>query len=453
MSNHQINPSRRSFLRLATGTLAPMAGMARFGLMNAYAQSTDYKALVCVFLLGGNDGHNLLVPQSAAQLNAYKAARGSLALPDGNTKLLPITPLNGVPYAFNDGLAGIHPLWAQRKLAVVANVGNIVQPTTRSQFVSTAVPVPTNLFSHSDQIVQMQTAMAGGSSGTGWAGRTADSVSSLNGASTFPASLSMAGQQLFCAGNIVQSASLIPGYDMDPAGFNLWPASAGAARQAQLQQILTMDSGLAVVQAANKVRQDAMSLSAMLSGLSGGAALSTPFPGTQIGQQMQQVAQIMQLRNATGMKRQVFFCSLGGFDTHGGQSWQQWDLLKQASAAMNALYLASEEMGIGSGVTTFLESEFGRTLQPSGSGSDHGWGSHFLVMGGAVQGGDLYGRFPDLALGGPDDSGLRGALLPSTSLDQYGATLARWFGVPDANLDAIFPNLKNFSARNLGFLG
>lgn len=452
MSNEKVNSSRRSFLRLATGTLAPMAGMARFGLMNAYAQANDYKALVCVFLLGGNDGHNVVVPQSAAQLNAYKAARGGLALPDVSAKLLPVMPTNGVPYALTDGLAAIHPLWAQQKLAVVSNVGNIVQPTTRMQYLSAAVSLPANLFSHSDQIVQMQTAMAGGSSGTGWAGRTADAVSSMNGAATFPASLSMAGQQLFCAGNIVQSASLIPGYDMNPYGMNIWPDSAAAARKAQLQQILTMDSGLAVIQAANKVRKDALDLAAMLKSLAGGPQLATVFPGTQIGQQMKQVAQIMQLRSTLGMKRQVFFCSLGGFDTHGAQSWQQWDLLKQASAAMNALYLASGEMGIANGVTTFLESEFGRTLQPSGSGSDHGWGNHFLVMGGAVKGGDIYGKFPDLSLGGPDDSGNRGALLPSTGLDQYGATLAKWFGVADANMDAIFPNLKNFGVRDLGFM-
>ncbi len=444
------NTSRRSLLKLAS-----MAGLARFGQMNALAQtsnSNDYKALVCVFLVGGNDGHNMLIPQSASQFNAYKAARGSLALPDNNAKLLAITPTNGIPYAFNDGLAAVHPLWAQGKLAAVANVGNIVQPTSRAQYLSAAVNLPTNLFSHSDQIVQMQTAAAGGSSGTGWAGRVADSVNNLNGASTFPAAISMAGQQLFCTGNIVQSASLIPGYDMVPSGMNVWPATASAARQQQLQQILSMDSGLAIVQAANNVRKDGLALSDMLKSLSSGTPLATLFPGTQIGQQMKQVAQIMQLRNTIGMRRQVFFCSIGGFDTHGSQAWQQWDLFKQTAAAMNALYQASEEMGIASGVTSFTESEFGRTLQPSGSGSDHGWGSHFLVLGGAVKGGNLYGNFPDLALGGPDDSGARGALLPSTSLDQYGATLARWFGVPDQNLNAIFPSLANFANRDLGFM-
>jgi uncharacterized protein (DUF1501 family) len=190
----------------------------------------------------------------------------------------------------------------------------------------------------------------------------------------------------------------------------------------------------------------------MLKSLSSTAPLATAFPGTDIGNQLKQVAQVIQLRGSTGMHRQVFFCSLGGFDTHGSQSWSQWDLLKNVSAAMQAFYLATEEMGLAGNITTFLESEFGRTLQPSGTGSDHGWGNHFLVMGGAVKGGDVYGTFPNLALGGPDDTGTRGALLPSTSLDQYGATLAQWFGVPDTSLDAVFPNLKNFAVRNLGFV-
>jgi uncharacterized protein (DUF1501 family) len=168
---------------------------------------------------------------------------------------------------------------------------------------------------------------------------------------------------------------------------------------------------------------------------------------------LKEVARIIKLRTQTGMKRQVFFCSIGGFDTHSQQSWQHWDLLRQMSEAMAAFFNATIELGVADQVTTFTESEFGRTLQPSGQGSDHGWGSHHFVMGGAVQGGDLYGKFPNLALGGPDDTGSRGALLPSTSLDQYGATMGRWFGLDDTSLLAVFPNLKNFTTHNLGFLG
>jgi uncharacterized protein (DUF1501 family) len=238
------------------------------------------------------------------------------------------------------------------------------------------------------------------------------------------------------------------------AGMDLWPASAATARQTGIQQVLQFDSGLKLVQAANKSRKDAMDLNALLTD-STTAQIATPFPSTTIGAQLQQVAKLIQIRAVTGMSRQVFFCSLGGFDTHGSQSWQQWDLLGDLSEAMDAFYSAMvNDLQIPDKITTFTISDFGRTLQPNGSGTDHGWGNHHLIMGGAVKGGDVYGTFPNLALGGPDDSGSRGAMIPSTSLTQYGATLARWFGVPDGpSMDNVFPTLGNFQVKDLGFMG
>lgn len=447
MEHYRI--SRRKML---TGVGASLL-LSRFGWMNALAQNNppDYKALVCIFLVGGNDGHNTVVPLSQAEFNAYKAARGSLALPDGNGPLLQVSTPNGTPFGLNNGLSAIHPLWAQGKLAMLSNVGMLVQPVTRSQFLANAVPVPTNLFSHSDQIQQMQSGFPSSSGGSGWGGRTADALNPLNAGSTFPAAISIAGPSLFCTGNVIQSASLLPGFNLDPSGMSLWPQSAAQARKTGLQEVLNFDSGLALVQAANKVRKDAMDLNALMTGTS--ATLGTTFPGTSLGNQLQQVAKLIKLRSTTGMHRQVFLCSLGGFDTHGSQSWQHWDLLKQASEAMMAFYNATVEMGVADAVTSFTLSDFGRSLQPSGSGSDHGWGNHHLIMGGAVQGGQMYGSFPTMALGGPDDSGSRGTLIPSTSMDQYGATLARWLGVPDAQLASVFPNIGNFANANLGFLG
>lgn len=448
--------SRRNFLQ-KTAMLATATGLGRVGLLNARAQSvpsgaSDYKALVCVFMLGGNDGHNTIVPLSGAALAAYKNARGSLALPDQNTGVLPVSAKNGTPYGLNSGLAALHPLWAQGKLAAIANMGMLVKPTTRAQYLGATVGLPTNLFSHSDQIISMQAGDPNGSGGSGWAGRVADATRAMNAAATFPPGISFAGPSLFCSANIVQSTSLIPGFNLAGDGMGAWPASAAAAKAKALQEIVSFNSGLSMVQAANDVRADGIELNGMLNGLSG-SGLTTVFPGTSLGQQLKQVAQLISLRGATGMKRQVFFCSINGFDTHSSQSWAHWDLLTNLAEAMSAFYNATEEMGIADKVTTFTASEFGRSLQPSGTGTDHGWGNHHLIVGGAVRGGDLYGTFPDLSLGGLDDTGSRGVLIPTTSLDQFGGTCAKWFGVQPEDMESVFPNLDdNFTVQDLGFL-
>ena len=447
MFQHGI--SRRQLL----STLGGSALLAQFGRINLLAQASppDYKALVCIFLSGGCDGHNTIVPLTQSEFNAYKAARGSLALPDGNGALLTVENPDGTPFGLNPAFAALHPYWSQGRLAFLANTGMLVQPVTRAQYLTGTVPVPTNLFSHSDQTQQMQSGIPSTSGGTGWGARAADMVQPLNGSSSFPTTVSISGPVLFCKGNVVQSASLFPGFNLDVDGMSMWPQAAASARMNGLQQVLQFDSGLELVQAANHVRQDALSLNALLSGSS--ASIGTQFPGTSLGNQLQQVAKIMKLRSTTGMSRQVFFCSLGGFDTHGSQSWQHWDLLTQVSEAMAAFYSATEELGVADRVTSFTMSDFGRTLQPSGTGSDHGWGSHHLILGGAVQGGRVWGQFPAMALGGPDDSGSRGAFIPTTSTDQYGGTLAAWLGVPANQLSSVFPNIGKFGSQTLGFMG
>lgn len=447
MRQHRI--SRRQLIEGLGGT-ALLSFLGRVNLL-AQAEPPEYKALVCIFMSGGNDSHNMVVPLSAAPFVAYKAARGSLALPDNNGPMLSVETPEGTPFGLNPGLSAIHPLWSQGRLAVLANAGMLVQPVTRAQFLASAVPVPTNLFSHSDQIQQMQSGVPSTGGGTGWGARAADVVQDLNAASSFPTTVSVSGPALFCNGAVVQSASLFPGFNLDPAGLSLWPQSAADARRLGMQQILQFDSGLELIQSANDVRRDALALNQLLTGSS--ATITTPFPGTSLGNQLLQVAKVIKLRASTGMRRQVFFCSLGGFDTHGSQSWQHWNLLRQVSESMSAFYNATIEMGVADRVTTFTMSDFGRTLQPSGSGSDHGWGSHQLILGGAVQGGRLYGQFPDLALGGPDDAGSRGALIPTTAIDQYGATLAQWLGVGADQVEAVFPNIGRFGSADLGFMG
>ncbi len=455
--------SRRHILQ----GLSASALVGRLGVMNqaalAATTTNDYKALVCIMLAGGCDGHNVIVPLKQADFNAYKLARGGLALPDSNGPLVQVQTKNGTPYGLNPGLVNIGSLWSQGQLAVLANVGMLNQPVTRAQFINTqsGVSLPTNLFSHSDQIQQMQSGIGSSGSGTGWGGRALDSLSAMNGTSTFPAAVSLSGPALFCTGSKILSTSLFPGFDLDMAGMNLWPASATNARYQGVQQVISFDSGLKLIQAANQSRKDAMDLNALLVGNS--AQVTTAFPSTSIGAQLRQVAKIIKIRGTTGMSRQVFYCTLGGFDTHASQSWQQWDLLNYLTQAMMAFYnCVSTELGLADKVTTFTLSDFGRTLQTNGSGSDHGWGNHHLIMGGAVNGGDLYGTFPSMALGGPDDSGARGATIPTTSIAQYGATLARWFGVDDTPdpadpnaataLDGVLPTLRNFASRDLGFM-
>lgn len=460
--------SRRHLLK----GISSAAVLSQLRMMNSIAQAatttaSDYKALVCILLAGGNDGHNTVVPLTQSDYNAYKTARGGLALPDSNGPLLQVQTANGTPYGLNPGLTHIHPLWSAGKLAVLANVGMLNEPVTRAQYLNTlsGVSLPTNLFSHSDQVQQWQSGIGSTSGGTGWGGRALDALNSMNGTSLFPASVSLAGPSLYCTGSTIRSSSLFPGFDLDMAGMNLWPASATAARYQGVQNVITFDSGLKLVQAANKSRKDAMDLNALLVGNT--AQVTSPFPSTTIGDQLKQVAKIIKLRTVTGMSRQVFFCTLGGFDTHAGQSWQHWNLLYDLSEAMKAFYDATANengLQLPDKITTFTISDFGRTLQSNGGGCDHGWGSHHLIMGGAVNGGTMFGTFPTLVLGGDDDSGSRGAMIPTTSHAQYGATLAQWFGVSDvpdpsdpmgrSPLDIVFPALTqgNFVVRDLGFL-
>jgi uncharacterized protein (DUF1501 family) len=428
------------------GAFAALGGLrvARAAAVN------DYKALVCVFLFGGNDGHNTVVPLDAAGYNSYKAARAALALPPG--QLLPVNTSGGAPYGLHYALPELQSIYNQGKLAILANAGMLVQPITRQQYLAPNPVVPTNLFSHADQVVQMQTGYPNASGGAGWGGRAADLMQQANAAANFPTSISMSGSALFCAGSQVQAASIQPGNYLAQNAMSFWPQAAADARAQALKEIVTTPSGNQMIDAANKTMADALVLGPMLKGAAGASNLATQFPANPLGNQLKEVAHMISLRSQLNVSRQVFFCSLGGFDLHSGLSWNHYDLLLQVSQALGAFYNATVELGAQDSVTTFTLSDFGRTLQPGGTGSDHGWGSHYFIMGGSVKGGDLYGTFPQLLLGGPDDANTRGVLIPTTSVAQYGATLAKWFGATDAELDQVFPVLPNFAARDLGFM-
>jgi uncharacterized protein (DUF1501 family) len=445
--------SRREFLKDTIGSvtaLAGVGGMAKFGEMNALAAGSNYQALVCVFLLGGNDGHNTVVPITTAQQNysLYQQARGGLAIAQGS--LLPIA--NGSDtYGLHPSLMEIQGLYNQGKAAVLANVGMLVQPITRAMYLTNnGSLVPSALFSHSDQSSQWQTGIPSGNGSSGWGGRITDLMQTQNSSAIFPAVTATTGCQLFCTG-VDTFPATVPPTGMSTLNVNLTSTGTGAA----MQQLLSFDNGVQLVQAANGIMTRGNTYANTLTGLLGGVTLQTQFPaGNSLAAQLQTVAKVMAVRNQLGLTRQIFFCMLDGFDTHASQVETQTPLLQQLSQAVLAFYQATVELGVDSSVTTFTASEFGRTLTPSGvDGSDHAWGNHHFIIGSGVKGGQFYGNFPLLAPGGADDANTRGVLIPTTAVDQYGSTLAQWFGVAPANLSQVFPNIANFGSSKLGFLG
>ena len=445
--------SRRDFVRLAccsAATASLVGGLSKFGLVSAFAQgTTDYKALICIFLFGGNDSNNSIVPLGSAYAN-YAALRANLAIAQGS--LLPLQVGGQANFGLHPNVPELQDLFNNKKaLAVLTNVGTLVRPTTRQTYQSQQ-SLPENLFSHSDQQDQWQTSKLSGLANSGWAGRVADALAAANSGAQFPPILSVAGNPIFCTGDVTRPFTMNPGSTPGLSGFD--SSAASQARLQAEQQLLTFDTGITLVQSASRIVGQAVQQGLTLSGaLKNISPIQTVFPGTGLGNQLKQVAQVIAARGALGVHRQIFFCSIGGFDTHADQLVTQGPLLQQLSQAISAFYQATQELAVASQVTTFTLSEFSRTLQPgSNDGTDHAWGGHQFIVGGAVKGNNFYGTFPTLALGGPDDTGSNGRWIPSTSVDQYAATLASWFGVSDVNVATIFPNLNNFSTRNLGFL-
>ena len=443
--------NRRSFIKYASLAAAGNTTALRpFGALNALAQSTTgYKALVCVFLFGGNDANNTLVPFDTAGYNNYATIRGPLAIPQSQ-----LLQLSAMPnFALNPNLPDIQTLFDSGNAAFVANVGTLIEPTTKAQF-QAGTDLPTNLFSHPDQQLEWQNAAPSGATQTGWAGRIADVLNaSYNPGASVPMITSVAGDTLFCNGSASTPVSVSPG-NLSGAQCSEGTTECGA-QLVTAQALLSFDSGLTLVQADNSITTNAYAYAKTLTAATQSVSpLLTVFPANNaLASQLKQVAQIIQVRAALGVSRQIFFCGIGNFDTHSDQLALQSTLLASISPALAAFYAATVEMGVQSSVTAFTMSDFSRTFQPnSNTGSDHAWGSHHIVMGGAVKGGAMYGTFPTLALNGPDDSGTNGRWVPSTGSVQYAATLASWFGVSAAQMPTIFPNIGSFATTNLGFI-
>ena len=453
------NASRRAFLQrsaalsLAAGATPWALSLAAMGEAAA-ATATDYKALVCVFLYGGNDYANTLIPYDTPSYTLYQAYRTNLAI-DRNalapTLLNPTVPLAASrQYALAPGLAGLLPVFDAGKMAVVLNVGTLIQPTSKLQYANKSVALPPKLFSHNDQQSFWQSSSPEGAA-SGWGGRLGDLFAAGNGNATFTC-VSVAGNAVYLAGKSAVQYQVTTSGSVPVAGIKsaLFGSSACSAA---LQSLMTAPRTHVFENEYARVAKRSVDANDQLTSALAGVSMTSVFPsGNSLADQLKTVARMIAARDALGAKRQVFFVSLGGFDTHNSLTSVHPGLMNQLGGAMAAFYQATVDMGVASQVTTFTGSDFGRTLVSNSDGSDHGWGSMHFVLGGAVQGKSFVGSAPAVANNGVDDVG-QGRLLPSLSVDQYGATLASWFGLSASDQASVLPNLANFSTRNLGFMG
>ena len=473
--------SRRDFLVRTTcatlGIAAFQSTVRKLGLMNALATpnsvTSNYRALVCVFLNGGNDSNNMVIPTDSFY-TSYASARPTIALPlPGNAG--GILPLGAPPASLGGRTFGFHPnmpemvsLYDQNKLAVVNNVGPLVHPMTQADYMGNSVPKPYALFSHSDQVQAWQSGRADIKISTGWGGRSADAVETCNAGSGFPTITSISGSSTFAVG-LQRPLSIGTGSLTSVLVLNGFSGSAtDLARRSSMDYLRTIDTTANMIAAASGTTQQALDISA---DFTTDPTINTVFPNTGLGNQLKQVAKVIKLIQGSAslsLSRQIFFVSQGGYDTHQTQRNDQDGNLLTLSQALGAFYTATVELGLQDKITTFTLSDFARTLQESGTGgnagTDHGWGSHQFVMGDSVLGGNFYGLpnslgsiFPVLQTGGPDDTTSsangRGRWIPTVASDQYGGTLAKWFGVAGLDMGTVFPNQGNFSTMDLGFMG
>jgi uncharacterized protein (DUF1501 family) len=451
--------SRREFLR-RTGGLS-LAGVAAPWALNlaamaeAAAQSApDYKALICVFMYGGNDYGNTLVPFDNASYAAYAKIRQTLATAQSDLTATALVPSLALPdarqMALSPSLAPLKTLFDAGHMAVQLNIGTLIQPTSLAQYNAKSVPLPPKLFSHNDQQSVWQSSLPEGAT-SGWGGRIGDLLMSGNGLSTFTC-VNVSGNAVFMSGSSAVQYQVSPNGSLALKGTQA-PLFGSQACSDALKGLVTAPRSHLMQAEHTRVMSRAITADKSLSAaLATNAPLKTVFDSANpLAMQLQMVARAIASRSALGAKRQVFFVSIGGFDTHDFLLTQQPGLLANVAGAMKSFYDATVELGVANQVTAFTASDFGRTLTSNGDGSDHGWGSHHFVVGDAVAGGRYFGTLPAVAVAGPDDVG-QGRLLPSTSVDQLAATLAKWMGVSDSNLALVAPNIGNYTVKDLGLL-
>lgn len=461
---------RRDFLNklglgcASVGATSLLSGITNLGLINAATAAgkkhsfftpanDDYKALVCIMLSGGADSWNLLIPRGDAEYADYAGIRGSLAIPQNN--LLPINPLtsDGNEYGLHPNFSRIRDLFHDQNLALVTNLGPLIQPSSRGNIIQP----PTGLFSHSDQSTHWHTALYDQGSGTGWGGRIADILASQNANENISMNVSLAGNNTFQSGNTVQPYVVTNsgGGAIQLNGINETNIYETIKRQT-LDNLLEVEYANTLSKAYGSVFQQANGTGfEFVSAINNSPNFNTAFPGNGFGSDLEMVARVISGRDQLGFSRQVFFISFGGFDMHTNVLNRWANNVTVIDEALYTFYQALEQMGVADKVTTYTMSDFGRKLSSNGSGSDHGWGGNYMVMGGAVKGGEIYGDFPELNNSAIQSNG-NGRMIPTTSTDEYFAELALWFGVPPGDLEHIFPTLSNFwmpgQGNPLGFM-
>jgi uncharacterized protein (DUF1501 family) len=476
---NRFERSRRQFLR--TASLASMAGFSAspciLGLnsLAAMAQGTaapNYRALVCIFLQGGNDGHGTVIATDTESYSAFVQARsGAPGLAYPLSELLPIslkTPQNGRTFALNPYLPGVQNLFNAGRAAIVANTGTLIEPATKAQISANSVPLPASLFSHFDQTAAWQAIAANGGSSehVGWGGATADLIESMNlNSNAMFTCISTAGVALFLSGQSsfqlnVTSAGPIPIGGLANPPFGLPSASNPLSSILSASESNLFAKEYEVVIGRSRQAQDLLA-TAMLPAGAGGVAnppqyldpVTKKLADNPLAVSLQTVARIIGGRGSLGVNRQIFYVQFGSFDTHNNQAALHSQLLTQLDQALEYFDGAMTASGLGSQVTAFTTSDFGRTLTSNSNGTDHGWGSHHLVVGGAVQGQDMYGPYPVVGVNQANDVGA-GRLIPTVAVEQYAGTLARWFGLSNSQVGQVFPNLANFGSNPyLGFMG
>jgi uncharacterized protein (DUF1501 family) len=450
------NASRRQFLRSASAL--SVAGSATPWLLNlagisaASAQSvSDYKALVCVFLYGGNDHSNMIVPLDNTNYQLYAQSRTNLALAQNSLLAIDTSAnpsMSGRQVGMRAEMAPLQALYNQGRLSVLANIGPMRVPTTMTQYRARSVPLPAGLFSHNDQ---QSTWQAGAAEGTrvGYGGLLGDLFVSSNQYSNVTA-LSMAGTAVYLSGQQVAQLQLgnngAQGITSLAANANIYGTNAAVT---PLRTLVTGDRTHVLERDYNRITKRSAEAAAAINTALNAVTLTTVFPNTGLGNQLRNVARMVAAGPVLGTRRQIFHVGIGGFDQHSGLIGGHGPLWQQISQAMAAFYAATVELGVANNVTAFTASDFGRTLDSNGQGSDHGWGAHHVVAGGAVRGGTMIGTWPDTVLRGPNDVG-RGNLLPTTSVHQLMGSLATWFGVPAARMNEVVPGASNWSDLNLG---